>query len=131
LTRKLLPTRYRFIDGVLTLPKALEITDNDHIHEMKKERNVAYMSTAEKIGMKKGEQTASHMLLFAQFRHAPLPWPVTKHPWKKRIARPPDPESLDRQSSNCQNPRGGFSAALSANRPPSMLGSFPVEEGND
>ena len=45
---------YKFIDWVLTLPKGLAIRYNDYIHQIEEERAVAYITTAERIGMEKG-----------------------------------------------------------------------------
>ena len=45
---------YKFLDWVLTLPEALEIRYNDYVHQLEEERSVAYITTAERIGMKKG-----------------------------------------------------------------------------
>ena len=45
---------YKFIDWVLTLPKDLAIRYNDYVHQIEEERTVAYITTAERIGIEKG-----------------------------------------------------------------------------
>ena len=54
LNRDTILNLYKFLDWVLTLPEALEIRYNDCIHQIEEERTVAYITTAERIGMKKG-----------------------------------------------------------------------------
>ena len=45
---------YKFIDWVLTLPKDLAIRYNNYVHQIEEERTVAYITTAERIGIEKG-----------------------------------------------------------------------------
>ena len=45
---------YKFIDWVLTLPKELGIHYNEYLHQIEEEHTVAYITTAERIGMEKG-----------------------------------------------------------------------------
>lgn len=45
---------YKFVDWVLALPKALSIRYNDLVHQIEEEKAVAYITTAERIGMEKG-----------------------------------------------------------------------------
>ena len=45
---------YLFIDYMLTLPEPLAIVYNDEIHRIEEEKNMAYITTAERIGMQKG-----------------------------------------------------------------------------
>lgn len=45
---------YKFLDWVLTLPEALEIRYNDCIQQIEEERAMSYITSAERIGMKKG-----------------------------------------------------------------------------
>lgn len=45
---------YKFLDWVLTLPEDLEVRYNDYIHQIEEEHTVAYITSAERIGMKKG-----------------------------------------------------------------------------
>jgi flagellar biosynthesis/type III secretory pathway protein FliH len=47
---------YKFIDWVITLPKLLEIRYNEFIHELEEEYNMAYITTAERIGIERGMQ---------------------------------------------------------------------------
>ena len=45
---------YLFIDYMLTLPEPLAIVYNDEIHRIEEEKNMAYITTAERIGIQKG-----------------------------------------------------------------------------
>lgn len=45
---------YKFVDWVLALPKELAIRYNDLVHKIEEEKTVAYITTAERIGMEKG-----------------------------------------------------------------------------
>ena len=45
---------YKFLDWVITLPEDLSIRYNDHIHQIEEESAVAYITTAERIGIEKG-----------------------------------------------------------------------------
>ena len=47
---------YYFLDGVMTLPEECEVRYNDYIHALEEEKAVAFITTAEKIGRKKGMQ---------------------------------------------------------------------------
>jgi predicted transposase YdaD len=40
---------------VITLPESLEIRYNEHIHKLEEELNMPYITSAERIGMEKGE----------------------------------------------------------------------------
>ena len=45
---------YRFLDGIMTLPKELELTYNNKVREIEEEYQVSYMTTAERIGYEQG-----------------------------------------------------------------------------
>jgi hypothetical protein len=77
---------YKFIDWVITLPQELEIQYNEQIHQLEKEYGkVAYITTAERIGMQKGfeqgilkgiaqgrqegRQEGEYVLLLRQLKH--------------------------------------------------------------
>ncbi|MGB6977298.1 MAG: hypothetical protein WBE18_07600, partial [Gammaproteobacteria bacterium] len=47
-------TLYKFIDWVMTLPEDLEIQYNECIHELEEARAMRYITSAERIGIKKG-----------------------------------------------------------------------------
>ncbi len=47
---------YRFIDWVLTLPEALEEIFVEELKVYEKEKNMPYITNAERIGRKKGKQ---------------------------------------------------------------------------
>jgi len=47
---------YRFLDGIMVLPEAMEIEYNDKIVSLEEEKKMAYITTAERIGIKKGEE---------------------------------------------------------------------------
>jgi hypothetical protein len=54
LNRDTILSLYKFIDWILTLPKDLAIRYNDYIHQIEEEHAVAYITTAERIGLEKG-----------------------------------------------------------------------------
>ena len=45
---------YEFIDRVLTLPAQLELRYNDYIHKLEEDREVRYITSAERIGEQRG-----------------------------------------------------------------------------
>ena len=47
---------YRFIDWVLTLPESLEISFLENLKEYEKEKNMPYITSAERIGEERGEK---------------------------------------------------------------------------
>jgi hypothetical protein len=47
---------YEFIDWLLALPEALEDAFLDEIHELEESTNMRYISSAERIGMKRGHE---------------------------------------------------------------------------
>ncbi len=58
---------YTFIDGILTLPENLEYRYNQRIEELEQERNMEYVTSMERLGIKKGieqgiVQTAINLL---------------------------------------------------------------------
>jgi hypothetical protein len=63
---------FYFIDGILTLPEELGIRYKDSIYQLEKEHTVAYISSIERIGMKKGELAFLSTLLQEQFPNIPL-----------------------------------------------------------
>lgn len=75
LNRDAILNLYKFIDWVITLPEELEIRYNDSIHKLKQERTMGYITTAERIGMKKGyKEGQCNQLLFLlerKFKHVP------------------------------------------------------------
>ena len=58
LDRKRIFNLYMFIDWVLTLPEDLEIRYNEQIHQLEREKTMTYITSAERIGMKKGYEQA-------------------------------------------------------------------------
>ncbi|OGV27967.1 MAG: hypothetical protein A3F18_08755, partial [Legionellales bacterium RIFCSPHIGHO2_12_FULL_37_14] len=54
--RKQVLNLYKFIDWVLTLPEELAIEYNHQVHELTEEKTMAYITTAERIGMQKGRE---------------------------------------------------------------------------
>ena len=54
LNRDAILNLYKFLDWILVLPKDLAIRYNNYIHQIEEERTVAYITTAERIGMEKG-----------------------------------------------------------------------------
>ncbi len=58
---------YRFLDWVLSLPKNLEIQYNNDIKRLEEERSVNYITSAERIGMLKGEHKLLIRLLKKKF----------------------------------------------------------------
>ncbi len=47
---------YRFIDWVISLPEGLEIQFHEEVFNLEKERKMPYITTAERIGLKKGRE---------------------------------------------------------------------------
>ncbi len=47
---------YRFIDWVLTLPEALEKIFLENLRQYEKEKNMPYITSAERIGKKEGKK---------------------------------------------------------------------------
>jgi hypothetical protein len=47
---------YTFLDGILRLPKDLELQYHEHILAIEREKNMNYVSSAEQIGIEKGMQ---------------------------------------------------------------------------
>ena len=47
---------YQFLDGIMVLPEDMEIEYNDKIIELEEEKKMAYVTTAERIGIKKGRK---------------------------------------------------------------------------
>ncbi len=45
---------YTFIDGILTLPESLENRYNESIEELERERNMAYVTSMERLGEERG-----------------------------------------------------------------------------
>jgi hypothetical protein len=54
LDRDAILSLYKFIDWVMTLPEDLEVRYNERLYQLEEERTVAYITSAERIGMKKG-----------------------------------------------------------------------------
>ena len=51
---------YRFIDWVLTLPEPMDVQYQNQLSEYEEEKKVKYVTTAERVGIKKGMQVGSH-----------------------------------------------------------------------
>ena len=47
---------YRFIDWVISLPEDLEIQFHEEVINLEKEQKMPYITTAERIGLKKGRE---------------------------------------------------------------------------
>ena len=64
-----------FMDWVLTLPESLEIRYNEEIQQFEEEHGVTYITSFERIGIKKGMQQGEcailHRLLLRKFRQVP------------------------------------------------------------
>lgn len=56
LNRDTILSFYKFIDWVLALPEDLEIRYNEKIYQIEEERSMAYITSAERMGMEKGYQ---------------------------------------------------------------------------
>ncbi len=56
LSRDAILNLYKFIDWSMTLPEPLAVRYNDYIHQLEEEQSMAYITTAERIGMQKGFQ---------------------------------------------------------------------------
>jgi hypothetical protein len=72
---------YEFIDWLLALPEALEDAFLDEIHELEASTNMRYISSAERIGMRRGTQLGIQQVLRRQLRRRfgdPPPWVETK-----------------------------------------------------
>jgi predicted transposase/invertase (TIGR01784 family) len=61
---------YRFIDWVLTLPEALEEIFVEELKAYEKEKNMPYITNAERIGRKKGKQEGRQETVIALVRKA-------------------------------------------------------------
>ena len=61
---------YRFIDWVLTLPEALEEIFVEELKAYEKEKNMPYVTNAERIGRKKGKQEGRQETVIALVRKA-------------------------------------------------------------
>ncbi|MDZ7621772.1 MAG: DUF4351 domain-containing protein [Candidatus Competibacteraceae bacterium] len=59
---------YEFIDWLLALPEALEDEFLDEIHELEESTKMRYISSAERIGMKRGTQLGIQQVLRRQLR---------------------------------------------------------------
>ncbi len=64
---------YRFIDWVLTLPDALEEIFLEELKAYEKEKNMPYITSAERIGRKKGKQEGRQEELLSCVRRAHQP----------------------------------------------------------
>jgi len=58
----------RFIDWLLALPEALEDAFLDEIHDLEASTKMRYISSAERIGMKRGTQLGIQQVLRRQLR---------------------------------------------------------------
>jgi hypothetical protein len=68
---------YEFIDWLLALPEALEDAFLDEIHDLEESTKMRYISSAERIGMKRGEQQILRRQLRRRFGDPPA-WVETK-----------------------------------------------------
>lgn len=68
---------YEFIDWLLALPEALEDAFLDEIHDLEESTNMRYISSAERIGVKRGEQQILRRQLRRRFGDPPA-WVETK-----------------------------------------------------
>ncbi|MCK7496714.1 MAG: DUF4351 domain-containing protein [Comamonadaceae bacterium] len=76
---------YEFIDWLLALPEALEDAFLDEIHDLEERTNMRYISSAERIGMRRGTElgiqqggaTVLRSILQRRFGDPP-PWVETK-----------------------------------------------------
>lgn len=60
---------YSFIDWVLALPEPLELCYHQAIEEIEEQLNVAYVTTAERIGIQKGMQQGSSNFFINQLQY--------------------------------------------------------------
>ncbi len=68
-TREDILSPYAFIDWVLTLPDALEADYHQRIREIEEGQPMQYVTTAERIGFKKGVEQGESRLLRRQWLH--------------------------------------------------------------
>ena len=61
---------YRFIDWVLTLPEALDAIFLEELKSYEKEKNMPYITSAERIGIKKGRQEEQRKNILSFVRRA-------------------------------------------------------------
>jgi len=45
---------YKFIDGVLRMPRAFELKNHQEVELLEKEKDVSYITTSERIGLERG-----------------------------------------------------------------------------
>ena len=76
-TRQEVLDLYEFIDWFLALPESLEEAFLDEIHELEESTKMRYLSNAEYIGMKRGQQQVLRQLLRRRFGDPPA-WVDTK-----------------------------------------------------
>ena len=62
---------YRFIDWLIRLPKALEVNYNAAIQVFEESLKVSYITTAERLGIQKGESVMLMYLLEQKFNEVP------------------------------------------------------------
>lgn len=73
---------YEFLDGIMVLPDDLEIQYNEKITELEKEKKMPYITTAERIGIKKGKHEGeiktlqSAVLDILDIRFGKVPSPI-------------------------------------------------------
>ena len=100
---------YEFIDWLLALPEALEDAFLDEIHELEESTNMRYISSAERIGMRRGTQLGIQQVLRWQLSQrfgSPPPWVETKlqegtppefELWAKRLLNADTVEAVFRE----------------------------------
>lgn len=99
LSRDAILNLYRFLDWVLSLPEDLEIRYNEDIKQLQGERTMEYMSSIERIGMKKGYEQGKlegsiqgeHKLLIRLLKKK---FPTISDAYLKRIEQEQDENKL-------------------------------------
>ncbi len=82
---------YRFLDWVLSLPENLEIRYNENVKQLEEERSMEYITSAERIGMKKGVLEGEHKLLIRQLKRK---FPTISDAYLKRVEQEQDESKL-------------------------------------
>lgn len=86
---------YRFMDWVLSLPEDLEIRYNESIKQLEEEKSMEYITSAERIGMKKGYEQGllqgEHKLLIRQLKKK---FPTISDAYLKQVEQEQDESKL-------------------------------------
>jgi hypothetical protein len=101
-TREDITALYRFIDWVIALPPELELEYHHTIEKCEEELKVSYVTTAERIGIKRGETEMLVSLLENKFQTIPEKYldkikhanPSTLIGWAMKLLRAPKIEDV-------------------------------------